>query len=235
MEARIERLQALSKTKNLKQSDFDKIREDSLKDEREKRLAESVNHLITKLPLRFQHRTFQDYIAETKEKIRIKTIAERYVLSFKERLETGSNLFFIGKSGTGKTLLSLIIYQEIAKAGHFVQYEPTIDFIKRFLDIRFKSEASFQNEIRHYYTSHLLILDEVTESLNRLGVPSPCEKQFLFRLINERYQRKLCTIMISNRDYKEIDDLLGTPTIDRVSENGIFLAFNWDSFRRNNP
>lgn len=234
MEARIQHLQTLCKERNSKQinPDINTFREESNKRENEKRFKEYLRNIIEKLPHRFRHKTFEDYLTVTKEQIRVKTITERFVLSFKERIEIGSNLCFLGKNGTGKTLLSLIIYQELAKKGFQVNYEPTIDFIRKLIDVRYKSESLFQSEIKNYYTTEFLILDEVTESMNRMGTPSEMEKQFLFRLINERYQRKNCTLLISNRDQKELTQLLGVPTMDRLYENSVFLAFNWNSFRQ---
>src|SRR5690348_12851578 len=213
MEARIKRLEAMCKERNMRQNarDFDinALREESNRLEQEKRFAEHLKCLFEKLPLRFRHKTFDDYLTETSAQCRTKTIVQRFVSSFKGRLEVGSNLCFLGETGTGKTLLSLIIYQELAKQKFQVHYEPTIDFIRKLLEIRYKSHSSFDAEMKQYYSTHLLILDEVTESMNRSGAPSDLEKQFLFRLINERYQRKNCTLLISNRDQQELCQSLG--------------------------
>ena len=58
------------------------------------------------------------------------------------------------------------------------------------------------------------------------------EKQMLFTLIDMRYLEKLCTTVISNRSKEEIIERIGERTTDRLSENGITLAFTWESYRK---
>jgi DNA replication protein DnaC len=50
--------------------------------------------------------------------------------------------------------------------------------------------------------------------------------------INQRYINRLCTLIISNHSQDELVERLGEPTVGRLTENGITLAFNWKSYRQ---
>lgn len=232
MEARVLRWQELAKGRASSTSELESFRLESIKREEEQRNAEKTKQLIDKVPQRFRGKIFDDFYIENKEQARIKLLAERYVETFKERLKTGSNLLFLGKPGTGKTLLSLIMYQSLAKAGYQVQYESSTEFLKSLLEIKFKSQALFQMEMLSLQRIQFLIIDEITESINKDGVLSLMEKQLLFNIINERYEKQLCTIIISNRDKQSLADRLSLQMIDRLSEKSISLAFNWNSYRQ---
>jgi DNA replication protein DnaC len=77
-----------------------------------------------------------------------------------------------------------------------------------------------------------LIIDEVTESISRSGKPTEIEKQLLFRIINDRYENKLSTLIITNKDENGLVDCLGEPIVDRIKDGGFMLGFNWNSFRK---
>lgn len=232
LEAKIIQWQSLSKNRKTSVEEFEEIHRESIRQAEEGRKAERIENYIKLVPFRFRGKTFADYEVENDYQGRAKQLAERYVETFHERLEAGTSFKFMGKIGTGKTLLALIIYQELAKSGYSVKYESSLEFIKDLLEIKFKSQANFQSHFEKYQNIQLLILDEVTESINKNGFPSELEKQLLFKIIDRRYEKKLCTLIITNHDRKELAARLGQSTTDRLDENGILLAFNWNSYRQ---
>ena len=232
MQGRVIKIQEAARSHQARMQEFEAIREEALAREQEKRRIERIECLIQKIPMRFRHKSFNDYIDEIPEQARIKNLAKRYVDSFKVRVKEGTPLIFKGKPGTGKTLLSLIIYQELAKIGFNVRYEPSLEFIRELIDVKFKSQTSYQSYINSFDDIHLLIIDEITESVSKDGFPSELEKQVLFQIINKRYENNLCTLIISNRNQDELIHRLGLPIVDRLSDKGISLAFDWNSYRQ---
>lgn len=231
MEARILKWQEMG-TKHAKTDDFDAIRKESIRKEEEKRRIDRINKQVAKVPFRFRHKTFKDYQATSPEQAKVKIIAERFVATFPERLKEGTSMMCLGKPGTGKTFLSLIIYQALAKESYNVHYESSLQFLRAIQEKRYSSHASFESIIDFYNNVQFLILDEVTESISKDGYPSEYDRRLLFEIINQRYaKQELCTLIISNRDKGELINRLGQPIIDRLSEKGIQLIFNWDSYR----
>lgn len=219
----------------INQQNFEEIRkgwaEESLRQEAERQKSEKLKKELQQIPLRFRGKTFSDYEVENQGQLRAKAIAERFVSTFPNRLMEGSSLIFYGTSGTGKTLLSTMISQKLLDLGYYVRYEPTNEFLKNLLEIKFKSQSAFNVEFDAYCHPQLLVIDEVTESISQSGSPAEIERQLLLRLINSRYEKKLCTLVISNREKDEIINRLGIPVTDRLFEKGTLVAFNWSSYR----
>ena len=233
MESRILKRHEKAKLGNPILSELDAIRIESIKRDAEKRNIDQIRKLLDKVPTRFREKNFSNFISEHSDQAKTKSICERFVLTFKKRLEEGNSLMFLGNPGTGKTLLSLIIYQSIVKAGFHAQYESSLSFLRILQEKRFESSAAFQSILDTYKRCDLLILDEVTESLTKDGFPSEYDQKLLFEVVNARYEiGNRCTIVISNRDKSELKNRIGNPVYDRLSENGITLAFNWDSYRQ---
>jgi DNA replication protein DnaC len=221
-----------AKLKKISADEFETIRQLSVIEADKKRRDEEINFHIQKLPARFRNKAFVDYETESQDQQKCKKIIERYVHTFSDRLKSGNNLVFMGNPGTGKTLLSLVMYQSLLQEGFLVHYESSLEFIKNLLEIKFKSQSEFMRRVETFQRPNLLIIDEVTESITKNGIPSDIEKQLLFQIINHRYANNFCTLVITNRDLPELTSRLGGPLIDRLSEKGVFIAFNWESYRK---
>jgi DNA replication protein DnaC len=232
MQARVLQIQASwqSRQEAMKQSEG--IRQESNKSEEEKRRIARINEFLQVVPSLYQGKTFDDFIIEYPGQSRIKKTAERYVETFSERLKEGNALKFSGGTGTGKTLLALIMYQALAKSGFKVRYKSSVAFLRDLHDKNFESNAAFERVLDDYNNIHFLIIDEVTEGFSgRGGMLSDWEKKMLFTLIDMRYSKNLCTLVISNRSLGEMTERLGVTTYDRLTEKGLSLIFNWNSYR----
>ncbi|OAI45992.1 hypothetical protein AYO45_01920 [Gammaproteobacteria bacterium SCGC AG-212-F23] len=213
--------------------DLDAYRQEALRKDQEKRRIEQIEQYLEKVPLRFKGKTFNDYHTHIPTQTRIKEITERFSSTFSDRLKNGCTLKLLGNPGTGKTLLSLIMYQTIAKMGYSVHYEPSLLFLKTLQEKRYESYAAYQAFIDFYKRVHFLVLDEITEAITKDGAPSEMERKLLFDVINARYELKeRCTVVISNRNATDLANRIGQSTDDRLSENGILLVFNWDTYRK---
>jgi len=212
--------------------DYEAIREERCRLAEEERRAAQTVKLFESIPLRFRGNTFESFQEHYPEQSRIKSIAKRFADSFSERLEMGNCMVFHGKAGTGKTMLSLIVNETVAKAGFSIGYESSLLFLRQLKEKEFESSAAFNNMIESYLRKSLLVIDEITKGVGKGGVPAEWERNLLFTLINARYEKKLCTIAITNSNKAEMIEQLGAPIVDRFSDKGAFFAFNWDSYRK---
>ena len=232
MHPRVLKWQELAKARNGVEEDYEIIRRESIRLAEEEQKAAKTQQLVGKVPLRFRNKSFSDYVENSSEQIRVKNIAERFVSTFDERLEQGTCGFFLGNPGTGKTFLSLIMYQALAQAGYSAHYESTLQFLKTLQTKRFESEHAFKSIMNFYKSIQFLVLDEISESISKNGYPSEYEQKMLFEIVNARYEKKeLCTLIISNRDKAELLNRLGQPILDRLSEKSVTLIFDWESYR----
>lgn len=212
--------------------DYDAIKADATKREVEKRRKEQLERILEIVPTRFRGKSLDDFHEDYPAQSYIKKIINRYITTFVERLVDGNCLVFHGKPGTGKTMLSLIAYAAIAQAGFTVGYEPTLQFLRIFKEKEFESNAAFCSLLESYTRKSLLIIDEATEGVGKFNFPADWERKMLFALINARYEKQLCTIVITNRNKEEMIARLGEPIVDRLAEKGLFLAFDWNSYRK---
>lgn len=232
MEARVIEIQEAARNRAAQLREFEAMHEVVRKQEAEKRLQEQVDLIIRQIPLRFRGKSFDDYLVDHEAQQKIKNIAMRYIETFKERLKEGASLILSGKPGTGKTMLSLIMYQMLARRQNTVKYESSLEWLSNLIQHKYQFQATYQANIKSYETVSFLVLDEITESLSKDGAPTEIEKQLLFQIINKRYENSLCTLVITNRDVETLSKRIGHATLDRLRENGISLAFDWDSHRK---
>jgi DNA replication protein DnaC len=210
---------------------FAAMHEESNRLEAIKREQERVERFVLSVPYRYRGKSFEDYFSKSPEQTRVKQLTQRYAETFKDRLQDGMNLIFTGKPGTGKTCLSLIMFQAIVKSGFSAHYESSLLFLQNMLDMKFKSKSDFECKLESLTKIDFLIIDEVTESINAHGRPSEIEKQLFLKVINARYENRRCTLVITNRNEDGIVDRLGMPIYGRLKEGGLMFAFNWESFR----
>lgn len=207
-------------------------REQSMILEAEKRKQAVIDAMLKMVPARYQQKTFADFLVENDGQQQVKNIVKRYAETFNDRLQEGSSLILQGAPGTGKTLLALIVYQYLANLDYRVEYQASLSFLRVLQEKQFESYQAGEAWLRHYKTLPFLIIDEVTEGCGKSAYPADWERHLLRVLIDARYQANRCTLIITNRSRKELVDRLGEPTIDRLSEKGITLAFNWGSYRK---
>ena len=204
---------------------------EAIQEEQEKRRLEIINVFLKALPNRFSAKQWEDFHLNYSGQEHCKKIAMNFVATFAERLEKGTCLKFLGAAGTGKTLLSLLMYQFIAKAGFSVKYEASLQFLRLFQEKEFESYSAYQNLLDSYRRIQFLIIDEVSVGVGKGGYPAEWQRNHLYTLINQRYLNKLPTVIISNHNQDELLERLGEATVGRLSENGLTLAFNWRSYR----
>lgn len=232
MQARIQKWKELSQGRNIGLQQIEKFKQESLEREAKKHKDSLMAEAVLKLPLRYQYKNWSDFKTDWPGQAKALNIMQQYAKTFPDRLKDGNNIIFLGKPGTGKTLLALILCQSLIKVGEQTAYEPSLSFLRGLQEKRFSAPASCSSVLEHYKNVHFLIIDEVTEGSGKNGSLTGWENELLFKIIDSRYQQKRCTLIISNRTRPELMSSLGAPMLDRFADKGIALAFNWESYRK---
>lgn len=203
--------------------------------ERERREREEANERWQRnlghagIPVRFKDRSLKSYVAETDGQRRALAFAEAYADSFDDVLATGRSAVFIGKLGTGKTHLAVGIGLRIMRRdGLTVHFSTVMRAIRRIRNTwGGNGEESETAAIDSLTRPDLLILDEVG-----IQYGSAAEKLTIFDILNERYERRRPTLLLSNLDVDGVRAHLGDRVFDRLREDGgEVVVFDWESYR----
>lgn len=135
--------------------------------------------------------------------------------------ETKPMLLLIGKYGTGKTHLGCGIVRETW--GTFVS---SFELCLRFeMGSDFKADMNKMEVLEKYSSKKMLVIDEIGRAKQDI------EKMVIPYIINERYERMLPTVLITNIDKQAFLELLGDATTDRLKEVCSTLTFTGKSKR----
>ena len=180
------------------------------------------------IPERFQDRSLKSYIADTEAQKKALEFSYDFADTF-AGTKTGHSAIFSGKVGTGKTHLAagvaLRIMSRYNKHAVFITVQRLIRSVRDTWSKN--SERSESDVIASFVAPDLLILDEV-------GVQSGSdnEKQILFDVLNERYEKRKSTLLLTNLSVTECRQFLGDRVFDRLREDGgRFIVFDWESHR----
>lgn len=177
------------------------------------------------IPKRFENKTFEDYKPTTQQAASALNTAKAYAEKFQQLKASGTCLTLYGATGTGKTHLACAIGLTLSQQGYQVIYITVADLLSQI-----KTSWKQGNErevIKHYASAGLLILDEVGVQFG-----SETEKNYLFRVLNERYINLLPSIVMSNVDLDNLATFLGERVVSRLQEKpSVMLAFDWEDYR----
>lgn len=181
------------------------------------------------IPERFHDRSLENFIATTAQQRKALSFAQDYASSFDKVLRTGRSALFIGKPGTGKTHLAAGIGLEVMRnQNRTVLFTTVMRAIRRVKDTWVKGCGESESQaIATLVMPDLLILDEVGVQFG-----SDFERNILFDVLNERYEKRRPTILMSNLEQGEVTGYLGERVIDRMREDGgDLIPFDWESYR----
>lgn len=143
-------------------------------------------------------------------------------------IDKKENIVFLGPSGVGKTHLATAIGIASAKkrnATYFIKCHDLIMQLKKS-----KLENRLDDRLKHFNKYKLLIIDE----LGYLPIDKEDSKLF-FQLIDRRYENK-STIITTNINFGEWDDIFGDPVIanaivDRILHHAKVISISGRSYR----
>jgi len=182
------------------------------------------------IPERFHNRTLDSYKANNAGQISALEFAQAYADGFDEIQKTGRSAIFCGKPGTGKTHLAVGIGLHAMTLGKLVLFTTVQRAVRRVKDSwRKDAQESETDVIDLLVEPDLLILDEIGVQFG-----SDFEKNLMFDILNERYEKSRPSLLLSNLTTKEVKAFLGERVYDRLREDGgKCIPFDWDSFRGN--
>ena len=183
------------------------------------------------IPERFKDRTLENYKVENEGQQKALDFANKFVSDYAAG-RRGQSVIFTGERGTGKTHIAVGVAQGmVVKNGATAVFVTVQRLIRSVRETwRRDCEQTESEVIALYADPDLLILDEVG-----VQAGSENEKQILFDVLNERYERRKSTIMLTNLLVDDCKQFLGERVFDRLREDGgSFIPFKWESYRGKN-
>ena len=116
-----------------------------------------------------------------------------------------------GKTGLGKTHLSLAIANEVLKKGFSVLYDSVINFLRQVEKEHFGRETRNSDTLELLLSCDLLILDDLGTEFH-----SQFYQSTIYNIINTRMNRKKPTIISTNLNYDEISHLYDERITSRI-------------------
>lgn len=180
------------------------------------------------IPERFQGRTLDNFEATTATQQYALKFAREYADTFDQAVKSGRSAMFVGRPGTGKTHLAVGIGMRLLAQRRPVMFVTVMRALRRIKDSWGKgSEVTESQVIESLIYPDLLILDEVG-----VQTGSEFERNALFDVLNERYERRKPVLLLSNMARDDLKQYLGDRVLDRLREDdGALIAFDWDSHR----
>lgn len=180
------------------------------------------------IPERFHNRSLNTFKAENDGQRHALSFATGFADSFGHGPKTGRGAIFIGMPGTGKTHLAVGIGMHLMRQGRPVLFLTVMRAIRRIKDTWSRgAEESESQAVAALVFPDLLILDEVGVQFG-----TETEKNLLFDVLNERYERRKSTLLLSNLPLDQVRAYLGERVFDRMREDGgDVVTFGWESQR----
>lgn len=180
------------------------------------------------IPERFQERTLASYHAVNSGQQRALSFASDFADQFEEVSKSGRSAIFCGKPGTGKTHLAVGIGLHVMSLNRLVLFTTVQRMVRRVKESWRKGASESESEVIDLLVQpDLLILDEIGVQFG-----TDFEKNLVFDVLNERYEKRRPTLLISNLTAGEVKTFLGERVYDRLREDGgKCVPFDWESHR----
>ena len=148
-------------------------------------------------------------------------------ISYAENFDLDSqSLYFFGRTGLGKTHLSLAIANEAIKKGYNVIYGSVISFLNKMEREKFGRAETFETE-DILIDADLLILDDLGAEFQTAFTTSA-----VYNLINSRIARGVPTIISSNLSIKELKERYPESVASRIIGNFATVEFIGSDIRQ---
>lgn len=174
------------------------------------------------------YKTFEAWQANNERMANILSFAQNYTHHPK------ANLIFSGSTGTGKTMLANLI------ATTFIKQEKSV-LILRSSQICEQARGTWHKHaqtteqalIEHWVSVDLLVIDELGEAdMANNADMAKTDRERISSIIDGRYAQGKPTIITTNLTKEQMIQRLGDRAWDRLQQNAVFIAFNWQSYRQ---
>ena len=134
--------------------------------------------------------------------------------------KSSPSILMFGKTGLGKTHLSLSIASVALERGYSVLYDSVINFLRKIEREHFGKEHPETDTMELLLTCDLLILDDLGTEFD-----SSFYQSTIYNLINTRLNRSLPTIISTNLDFNGISNRYEERITSRIYANYSILRF----------
>jgi DNA replication protein DnaC len=178
------------------------------------------------IPRRFIGRSFENFIATTKEQAHALDVIREYVDNFPVNAERGASLVFSGMPGTGKSHLATAAQQALMPEVNSL-YITCASLIRAVRATWSRgSERTEVEVLREFGKIELLVIDEVGATGG-----TDNEQSLIFEILDRRYSDMRPTILLTNQDKAGFRSFVGDRVFDRFTETARWVSFDWASYR----
>jgi DNA replication protein DnaC len=170
------------------------------------------------IPDKFKYASFDNYklIPRNQDQANIYNVIKHKTL----------DMILCGAVGTGKTHLACAKISQLIDNGIQAQFVQLIKLIRSIKSSWTSTHVNESDIIKQFTEVPFLVIDEIGVQFE-----SETEKQYLTEIINDRYNNKLSTYLISNMTVEELAKTVGDRVVDRFRESNQLGLFKWESYR----
>lgn len=151
-----------------------------------------------------------------------------YCKWYAEKFSTSSDsLLFHGRTGLGKTHLSLAIAAAASEKGFSVIYDSTQNIINKIESEHFSRNTSSADTLSAVCACGLLILDDLGTEFQTAFTLSA-----MYNIINNRILAHLPTIISTNLDLNQLNEKYGERITSRIAGSYVNIAFFGNDIRQ---
>ncbi len=156
-------------------------------------------------------------ILPSKHMERILAYCHEYANTFSKESDS---LLLLGKTGLGKTHLSLSIAKTVASAGYLVEYGTAPDLLRQLEREHFSRDTLDDASFDAMLEADLLILDDLGSEFS-----SSFTSSAVYQLLNTRLAKSKPTIISTNLDWRTLEERYTRRVISRISSEYVTLKF----------
>lgn len=142
----------------------------------------------------YENKSFDNFVSDDLETKTAKETALKYAQDFR-----GKNLILSGLTGSGKTHLAIAVIRAIIDQGVMAKYVSYRDLVN---DIKFSKDDERTKRLKKYTGCTTLFIDDMYK-----GKPSDADINVLYEVINDRYTKRLGTVITTELSINQINDI----------------------------